>query len=133
MIKKSTASTATTSSASIVRYFKTADAAKLASKRGISNADMCKAIRQLIAGGPTKLPGGVYKKRINNNLDRAIVLCRDGSNNWFFVGLFQKSDIANITNGELENYQKLAQHLAAITDDQLSALLKAQKLLEIFE
>jgi hypothetical protein len=115
----------------VKRIFKTAEASKVAAKRGISDADVCKAVKQLIAGGKTKLPGGVYKKRINNNLDRAIVLCRDGANNWIFVGLFQKNELDNITNAELGDYQVLAKIYATLSDDGISKLLIARELMEI--
>ncbi|MDB5989937.1 MAG: hypothetical protein JWQ10_1340 [Herbaspirillum sp.] len=86
----------------------------------------------MIAGGKTKLPGGVYKKRINNiNLDRAIVLCRDGSNNWIFVGLFQKNELDNITDAELDDYQALAKIYAALSDEGISKLMIARELMEI--
>lgn len=76
------------------------------------------------------LGGGVYKKRLNDNLDRSIILAK-GGRNWFFVHLFQKSAQANISENELAAFKAAATELAALTAPELAVAVHAGKLQEI--
>lgn len=59
------------------------------------------------AGQTDNLGGGVWKKRLNDNLDRSIVLAK-GGRYWIFVYLFQKSERENIEDDELADFKRLA-------------------------
>jgi len=60
------------------RTFKTAWFAKAARKARISDAVLCKAITQVVLGQADDLGGGVFKKRLNDNMHRSIVLAKSG-------------------------------------------------------
>lgn len=79
----------------IERAFKTAWFAKAARKARIPNAVLCKAIIQVALGQADDLGGGVFKKRLNDNMHRSIVLAKSGEF-WVYVYLFAKKDRANI-------------------------------------
>ncbi|MFA7241855.1 MAG: type II toxin-antitoxin system RelE/ParE family toxin [Sulfuricellaceae bacterium] len=71
------------------RFFKTAWFSKAASKACIGNAVLCTAIRQAVIGQADDLGGGVFKKRLNNNRHRSIILANAGRF-WIFAYLFAK-------------------------------------------
>jgi hypothetical protein len=60
------------------RVFKTAWFAKAARKAGIWDDELCKAIKQVMDGQCDDLGGGVYKKRVHQNLYRSIILAKGG-------------------------------------------------------
>ena len=60
------------------RVFKTAWFAKEARKAKITNEVLCRAISQVMQGQADDLGGGVYKKRLNDNLHRSIILAKAG-------------------------------------------------------
>lgn len=74
--------------------------------------------------------GGVYKKRLNQNRDRAIILVKSGEH-WFYTFLYAKQDMANIDNRELAGFRELAKHYAALSDEKITALIKSKELVEI--
>jgi len=74
--------------------------------------------------------GGVYKKRLNQNRDRAIILAKGGEH-WFYTFLYAKQDMANIDNRELAGFRELAKHYAALSDEKITALIKSKELVEI--
>lgn len=74
--------------------------------------------------------GGVYKKRLNQNRDRAIILAKGGEH-WFYMFLYAKQDMANIDNRELAGFRELAKHYAALSDEKITALIKSKELVEI--
>jgi len=57
-----------------VRVFQTAWFAKAAGKGRIAEKELCSAIRQAMLGQADDLGGGVFKKRLNKNLDRFSIL-----------------------------------------------------------
>lgn len=61
-----------------VRTFKTAWFAKAARKAHISDEELCEAIRQVALGQADDLGGGVFKKRLNKNRHRSIILAKSG-------------------------------------------------------
>lgn len=77
------------------RTFKTAWFSKAAKKARISDKALCKAIEQVARGQADDLGGGVFKKRLNDNMHRSIVLAKAGEY-WVFAYLFAKKDRANI-------------------------------------
>lgn len=60
------------------RAFKSAWFAKAARKAKITDAELCKAIEQVMVGQADDLGGGVFKKRLGGNRHRSIVLARGG-------------------------------------------------------
>jgi hypothetical protein len=74
--------------------------------------------------------GGVYKKHLNQNRDRAIILAKGGEH-WFYTFLYAKQDMANIDNRELAGFRELAKHYAALSDEKITALIKSKELVEI--
>ena len=62
------------------RVFKTAWFSKAASKASIKDDELCKAIQQMMKGQADDLGGGVFKKRLNKNMFRAIILAKEGLN-----------------------------------------------------
>lgn len=112
------------------RTFKTSWFAKMSRKAGISDAELCAAIRQVIQGQADDLGGGVYKKRLNDNMHRSIILAKAGQH-WIYAYLFAKKDRENITPDELVGFKKLAKDYAAAGESQIAALLQQQALWEI--
>lgn len=90
-----------------MRTFKTAWFSKAARKARIRDSELCKAIEQIVLGQADDLGGGVFKKRLNNNEHRSIVLAKAGEF-WVFAFLFAKKDRANISQEELVAFRKLA-------------------------
>lgn len=112
------------------RTFKTAWFAKAARKARISDRELCKAIEQAALGQADDLGGGVFKKRLNENRHRSIILAKAGEF-WVFTYLFAKQDRANIEDDELEAFRKLAELYRRKTPKELEAELNIGALLEI--
>ena len=112
------------------RVFKTKTFARLARKTGLSDATLCEAVREIMAGYAEDLGGGVWKKRIDENRSRAIVLAK-GRRFWVLEYLFAKADRANIAPDELVAFRELAKAYERLQDVQLKALLKNGDLKEI--
>jgi hypothetical protein len=102
------------------RAFKTAWFGKAARKAQVSDAMLCKAITQVIAGQADDLGGGVFKKRLANNQYRSIILAR-GREFWVYQYMFAKQDRANIDNDELKGFRQLARTYATMTRQQMDA------------
>lgn len=62
----------------IPRVFSSAWFDKAARKAKITDAELCKAIADVMKGQADDLGGGVFKKRLAGNRYRAIVLARGG-------------------------------------------------------
>jgi hypothetical protein len=112
------------------RAFKTAWFEKHAKKARISDAMLCAAFREVLAGQCDDLGGGVFKKRLSNNEYRSIILSKSRGF-WIFEYLFAKKDRANIDAKELTAFKMLAGAYDKLTNTQLSALLKHGDLQEI--
>jgi hypothetical protein len=76
------------------------------------------------------LGGGIFKKRLNKNMHRSIILARGGQY-WIYEYLFAKKDRANIEDSELKDFRILAKAYAGLTGEQLAQLLKDKDLTEI--
>ena len=83
-----------------------------------------------MAGQAVDLGGGVFKKRLNDNLHRSIILAK-ARQVWVFEYLFAKKDRENIDDDELAGYRVLAKRYAALNTEQLGALIDRQHFLEI--
>lgn len=112
------------------RTFKSAWFAKAAKKARISDAMLCKAIAQVLAGQADDLGGGVFKKRLSDNQYRSIILAR-GQSFWVYQYLFAKQDRANIEDDELKAFRELAKGYAALTAEQVAALIAGKDWIEI--
>ncbi|MBX3507919.1 MAG: type II toxin-antitoxin system RelE/ParE family toxin [Parvibaculum sp.] len=112
------------------RAFKTAWFAKAARKCRISDHELCEAMREVMSGQADDLGGGVFKKRLNKNMHRSIVLAK-GGRHWIFAYLFAKKDRANIDDDELKDFRLLAKSYAELSSAQLTKLLEDGTLLEI--
>lgn len=113
-----------------VRTFKTAWFSKTARKAHITDAELCEAIRQVMQGQADDLGGGVFKKRLNSNMHRSIILAK-GGRYWVYEYLFAKKDRENIEDDELAAFRMLAKGYAGLTSRQLVQLLQDQDLTEI--
>jgi len=112
------------------RTFKSAWFAKAARKAKVSDAMLCKAIAQVMAGQADDLGGGVFKKRLSGNRYRSIILAR-GRDYWVYQYLFAKQDRANIEDDELKAFRELAKGYATLTEEQVTALVAGKDWIEI--
>ena len=113
-----------------MRSLKTAWFSKAARKARIGDQALIAAIREVMQGQADDLGGGVFKKRLNKNMHRSIVLAK-GGRHWIFAYLFAKKDRANIDGAELADFRKLAQAFGRMTDTELRAMLNQGDLLEL--
>lgn len=113
-----------------LRIFKTSWFAKSAKKANIRDVELCAAIEQVLEGKADDLGGGVFKKRLNDNMHRSIILAK-GRHDWVFEYLFAKKDRDNIDNNELSAFRDLAKGYAGLTNEQIALLLKNRQLEEI--
>ena len=112
------------------RAFKTKKFSKNAKVAFVSDADLCDAIKEVMAGQAVDLGGGVYKKRLNKNQHRSIILAK-GGNYWIYEYLFAKNDRDNIDDAELEMFRQLAKGYEGLKKAQLAKLIEDKHLLEI--
>lgn len=116
--------------AETARAFKTAWFTKAARKARIKDSELCEAFREIMKGQADDLGGGVFKKRLNRNMHRSIVLAK-GGRYWIHAYLFAKKDRANIEDDELEDFRTLARSYATLEEEQIAQLMKAKDLTEI--
>ena len=113
-----------------VRAFKTAPFSKAARKARIQDDDLCAALREVMRGQADDLGGGVFKKRLDRNRSRSIILAK-GGRYWIYAYLFAKKDRANITDAELQDFRTLAKAYATLNETQIDRLLRDTDLTEI--
>lgn len=113
-----------------IRIFKTPWFYKVARKAKISDGELIKAINQVLIGKVDDLGGGVYKKRIQDNRYRAIIITKAGGF-WIYSYLFAKKDRNNIENDELEAFRKLAKIYAKQSADFFDKEIRNGNLVEI--
>lgn len=112
------------------RIFKTSWFAKAARKSRISDKELCTAILQVMQGQADDLGGGVFKKRLNENMHRSIILAKGGKY-WVYTYLFAKKDRENIDDDELAEFKRMAASYSRQTDDIIDTAIKNGDLLEI--
>jgi hypothetical protein len=112
------------------RAFKTAWFAKAARKALIDDDELCEAIAEVRKGQADDLGGGVFKKRLDKNRHRSIIVAK-GRHYWVYAYLFAKKDRANIEGDELKAFRKLADLYAAKTDVEIGKELETKELVEI--
>lgn len=112
------------------RTFMTAWFAKAARKALIDDVELCEAMAEVRLGQADDLGGGVFKKRLDRNRRRSIIVAK-GRRYWVYAYLFAKKDRANIDEDELRAFRKLAVLYARKTDVEIEKELKAKALVEI--
>ena len=115
---------------SSARAFKTAWFSKAAKKARIGDRVLRMAIVEVMQGQADDLGGGVFKKRLNENMHRSVVLAK-GGRHWVFAYLYAKKDRANIDADELATFKKLAQAYGRMTEAELASALSQRDLLEL--
>ena len=113
-----------------MRVFKTSWFNKAAKKARIKDSELYAAIEQVIKGQVTDLGGGVFKKRLNQNRHRAIILAK-GEFYWVYEFLFAKKDLDNIDDLELIKFRKLADIYSKLTTNQVEQLIQKKSFVEI--
>ena len=113
-----------------MRAFKTKWFTREAKSHAINDNELCEAIAATLQGRADNLGGGVYKKRLNQNRDRAIILAK-GREHWFYTFLYAKQNIANINSSELSGFRELAKHYASLGDMKIAALIQSKELVEV--
>lgn len=114
-----------------MRIFKTKWFNREAHSHAINDEELCCAIKAALNGQVDNLGGGVFKKRLNQNRDRAIILAKGGEH-WFYTFLYAKQDMSTISYRELAGFRELAKHYANLADDKLIALIRNKELVEVF-
>ncbi|WEY38963.1 type II toxin-antitoxin system RelE/ParE family toxin [Paraburkholderia sp. SUR17] len=112
------------------RIFKTLWFGKAARAARISNRELYDAARELAKGLGADLGGNVWKKRLDKNRHRSIVVSRVGAC-WIFVYLFAKKDRENITDLELRAFRKLAKDYSRLKPAEIDRLVHDGELQEI--
>jgi hypothetical protein len=112
------------------RTFKTAWFAKAARKGHITDQELCEAIKEVMLGQVDDLGGGVFKKRLNNNMHRSIILAK-GGRYWIYQYLFAKSDRENIDDDELVEFRKLTKVYEKLSADKVKELMDDGEFTEI--
>ena len=112
------------------RTFKTAWFSKAARKALIADQELCEAMEQVRKGQADDLGGGVFKKRLDKNRHRSIIVAR-GRRYWVYAFLFAKKDRDNITSAELTGFRDLADLYNQKTDAEIATDLKTKELTEI--
>lgn len=112
------------------RVFKSNWFVKAAKKAGIKDSELCAAIHQVMQGQVIDLGGGVFKKRLNENKHRSIILAKGGCY-WVYEFLFAKKDLDNIDDDELADFRILAKAYSGLTEKQIVQLLRDKALVEI--
>ena len=112
------------------RVFKTRWFAKAAKKALIQDDELCKAFAEVVKGQGDDLGGGVFKKRLNKNMHRSIVLAR-GRKVWVYAYLFAKKDRDNIEEDELDAFRDLASLYVSKSNQDITRELDYKELVEI--
>jgi len=113
-----------------VRLFKTKRFAVLAGKAWIGDDELREAFTEMLNGQADNLGGGVWKKRLNANRHRSIVLAK-GGRFWVYQFLYAKKDQSNISQAELIEFRNIAKTYQGLTDLQVHCLLETKEFTEI--
>lgn len=119
------------------RVFKTRHFARWMRKTDLSDAALCVAVSEMVAGLiDAQLGGDVVKKRValagrgKRGGARTLVATRK-ADRWFFVFGFEKNEKSNVTATELEALQTLASGLLGLSEQQLDDAVRDGSLQEI--
>lgn len=120
-----------------MRIFKTRVFSRWASKEGMSDASLIKAINEMNGGLiDADLGSNVYKKRIAGNGrgksgGRRTVVAYKSGNKAFFVYGFAKNARANITQAEFAALKRLAKELLNYSEGELKQAIKQSELIQV--
>lgn len=113
-----------------MRVFKTKWFNKAAKAHNINDSELQRAITAVKQGKGSDLGGGVYKHRLNQNRDRAIILAKGGE--WqFYNFLHAKQYMKNIDLRELAGFRELVKYYATLNDEKVKVLINSKELVEI--
>lgn len=119
------------------RIFKTRHFARWMHKTGLTDAGLCRAVEEMVAGLiDADLGGGVVKKRVGlagrgkRGGARTLIATNKGDR-WFFVYGFEKNERTNIDDAELEALRNLVADLLSLTVRQLDESVADGTLQEI--
>ena len=120
-----------------MRVFKNKWFDRFANKEGITEEELCKAVRDAEEGlVDADLGSGVIKQRLARKGQgksggyRSIVLFRRAERAFFVYG-FAKSDQDNIRQNELQAFRKLASEMLALDDKALAAAVSNGTITEV--
>jgi hypothetical protein len=113
-----------------VRLFKTKRFAVLAGKAWIGDDELREAFTETLNGQGDNLGGGVWKKRLNANRHRSIILAK-GSRFWVYQFLYAKKDQSNIGPKQLTDLRELAKTYGGLTEWEVQHLLDMKEFVEI--
>ena len=113
-----------------LRLFKSRHFADAASKAWICDSELGEAFGEMLRGQADNLGGGVWKKRLNHNRHRSIVLAK-GRHYWVYQFLFAKQDQSNISHKELTGFRALAKAYEGLNEIQIQQLLDLREFVEI--
>jgi len=120
-----------------LRIFKNKVFTRFAKKSGISDAALCKAIKEAEKGlVDADLGGGVIKKRVAREGQgksggfRTIILFKTGTRALFAYG-FAKNERDNIDNDELTEFKRLAEKMLNYSDSELGHAINKSILTEV--
>lgn len=112
------------------RLFKTKRFSMQAGKAWIDDDELLEAFTEMLNGQADNLGGGVWKKRLNANRHRSIVLAK-GIGYWVYQFLYAKKDQSNISQADLVGFRKMAKTYEALTEMQVQYLLDTKEFMEI--
>ena len=119
------------------RVFKTRHFSRWMRKTDLTDAALCEAVNEMVAGlVDAELGGDVLKKRValpgrgKRGGARTLVATRRAGR-WFFVFGFEKNEKSNVSSTELEALQTLAAELLTLTSQQLDSAVEDGALQEI--
>ncbi|MGJ7516884.1 type II toxin-antitoxin system RelE/ParE family toxin [Pseudomonas baetica] len=112
------------------RLFKTKRFAMQAAKAWIGDDELRGAFAEMLKGQAVNLGGGVWKKRLNANRHRSILLAKS-DRYWVYQFLFAKQDQRNITPKHLADLRLLAKTYGGLTEIEIQRLLDIKEFLEI--
>lgn len=119
------------------RVFKIRHFSRWMRKTELTDQALCNAVAEMAQGLiDADLGGGVVKRPVGlagrgkRGRARTLLATNRGSR-WFFVFGFEKSERANIADGELEALQEIASALLGRTSLELDAAVKDSSLQEI--
>ena len=119
------------------RIFRTKTFSRWLNKSDLSDADLLQAVKEMDKGLlEGDLGGNVYKKRVaigNRGKSRGArtIVATKLSDQWFFIFAFAKNERANISDVELANFQKIAEILLNLANDEIRKLIQEKTLIEI--
>ena len=113
-----------------LRLFKSRHFADAASKAWICDSQLREAFGEMLRGQADNLGGGVWKRRLNHNRHRSIVLAK-GRQYWVYQLLFAKQDQSNISQKDLAWFRAMAKVYEGLNETQIQQLLDLREFVEI--